>query len=127
MKTIKIAQCSFANPMFLGNYNGIGQNTARGHHSIKYGVFATSEGTIAVTWRILREDQKYLLLTWSETDNAPSDPTDDKKQRTGFGSVVLFRVAPSALDGTSVFTREDGQRIWELKAPLDRCLREDEE
>ncbi|MBA8876618.1 sensor histidine kinase [Phyllobacterium myrsinacearum] len=96
-------------------------------NSAKYGVFATSEGTIAVTWRVLQEDEKYLSLTWSETDNVPGDAVEDKKQRTGFGSIVLFRVAPSSLNGTSTFTREGGLRIWELKAPLDQCLREKEE
>jgi two-component sensor histidine kinase len=96
-------------------------------NSAKYGVFATSEGSIAVGWRIVQEDQKYLVLTWSETDNAPGDTTEEQKQRTGFGSVVLFRVAPSALNGTSVFSREGGRRVWELKAPLDGCLREEDE
>lgn len=96
-------------------------------NSAKYGVFARSEGTITVAWRVVKEEQPYLTLTWSETDFAPSDMAEDKKQRTGFGSVVLFRVAPSSLSGISSFTREGGLRIWELKAPLDRCLREDEE
>ncbi|WP_244642355.1 PAS domain S-box protein [Phyllobacterium sp. 628] len=96
-------------------------------NSAKYGVFATSKGMISVTWQVVKEDQPYLLLRWSETDDSPDEATEDKKQRTGFGSVVLLRVAPSSLSGKSTFSREGALRIWELKAPLDRCLREDDE
>ncbi|MGH6860820.1 MAG: PAS domain S-box protein [Phyllobacterium sp.] len=97
-------------------------------NSAKYGVFAFSQGKILVEWTIANDKGgEYLCLTWSETDHTQSEPQDEIKKRTGFGSVVLFRVTPSALNGASQFCLQDGNRVWTLKVPLDICTRDSED
>lgn len=92
-------------------------------NSAKYGVLAEGKGNISVEWDIARVNLiSELQLTWSETDF--SDVDDEQKQKPGFGSVVLLRISPQALDGTATFVRSNGRRTWQLRAPLARCLSE---
>ncbi|TIT83225.1 MAG: histidine kinase, partial [Mesorhizobium sp.] len=42
--------------------------------------------------------------------------------RKGFGTVVLQRVAPQALGGSSGLERSPGQMKWSLTAPLEAIV-----
>ncbi|MCX8282497.1 PAS domain S-box protein [Phyllobacterium sp. 0TCS1.6C] len=92
-------------------------------NSAKYGVLAGGKGNITVEWNIAKaEVTPELHLTWSETDFSLEE--NEQTRKPGFGSVVLLRISPQALDGVATFSRTDGRRIWHLRAPLDRCLSE---
>ena len=62
---------------------------------------------------------------WRETSGAAvvgtaQKPSTDKAagERKGFGTVVLQRVTPQSLGGSSSLERSPGSLIWMLDAPL---------
>jgi PAS domain S-box-containing protein len=88
-----------------------------GTNSAKHGVLSGAEGTIAVFWEIVTsEAQKRFKLTWREKDG-PKVQTIAKNG--GFGSVVLKRVAPQAVNGTGDLLFGSDGVTWTLEAPLD--------
>ena len=89
-------------------------------NSAKYGVLASSQGMITISWAIEGSvDEELLKLRWDETNNAP---TVKVEQKSGFGYVVLQRATPLALRGTAQITVNDERRMWELVAPLKECV-----
>lgn len=94
-----------------------------GTNSAKYGVLASSMGDISITWEIETiDDEENLKLRWEETNPAGAGAGQERK--AGFGYVVLQRATPQALSGTASLTVQEGQRVWELNAPLKQCLSE---
>jgi PAS domain S-box-containing protein len=89
-----------------------------GTNSSKYGAFA-HHGTVSVSWSISGEgEERIFRLEWEEAASSLVDiPPDDGKAR-GFGSVVLLRVAPQALDGSAQYDRSPGILRWTLAAPV---------
>ena len=85
-------------------------------NSAKYGVLSGSEGTIEINWstRMDEYDQRRFCLNWRETGGpAPSPPAGK-----GFGTIVIERVAPQAVDGTSQVVYEPTGVNWVLDAPM---------
>jgi PAS domain S-box-containing protein len=84
-------------------------------NSAKYGVLSGIGGRIAVDWRVFDSDGKQVVrLTWSEVDG----PEVKSVGSGGFGSVVLRRVAPQALNGTADLQYSKGGIVWTLEAPI---------
>ncbi|WP_027062245.1 PAS domain S-box protein [Mesorhizobium loti] len=84
-------------------------------NSAKYGVLSGDNGAISVRWDVSWSGtQRIFQLTWNETDG----PRVQAIGQGGFGTVVLKRVAPEAVGGTS--TLDCGQHgiVWSLEAPL---------
>lgn len=88
-----------------------------GTNSSKYGALSGDAGRIEVRWRLAGspETGQNMELTWEET--SPAKAVEEDGGRTGFGSVVLRRVAPQSLNGTAVLEREPGRLRWSLVAP----------
>lgn len=89
-------------------------------NSSKYGALATGIGAIEIAWQITDTPDGPLQFhfSWDETSGQPASGggTDG---RSGFGTVVLKRVAPQALNGTASLEHEAGHLRWSLTAPLD--------
>lgn len=84
-------------------------------NSAKYGVLSGQGGTITVQWSIDAEGgERRLRLAWSETGGPAVVPA----AKGGFGTVVLQRVAPAALDGAASVSYQPGGIVWSLEAPL---------
>lgn len=85
-------------------------------NSIRFG--ATVDQDVSVTWRVVSAgdgDDQMFELTWSE----PSlDLNDILEQQTGFGSLALLRIVPSALSAEATWAAESSQIVWNLSAPL---------
>jgi two-component sensor histidine kinase len=80
-----------------------------------HGALATPEGAVKVRWWVEGEgDDAQFRFRWEEAGGAP--PADP--QYSGFGYVVLDRVAPEAVRG--VVKRSHGATgfVYELQAPL---------
>jgi two-component sensor histidine kinase len=80
----------------------------------KFGALAVPGGSVNVRWSVSDEPKPTFRLRWEETGGAPRK----EPERSGFGMIVLDRVAPEAIRGTSrrVFTPTGF--VYELEAPL---------
>jgi PAS domain S-box-containing protein len=85
-------------------------------NSVKYGVLNGSEGSLEVTWSIRADERgdKRFSLNWCETGGSAISPPAGK----GFGTVVIERVAPQAVDGTSEVAFGPTGVNWVLEAPM---------
>lgn len=84
-------------------------------NSAKYGVLAGVSGQIVVAWGIETAETKLFRLTWSETVHSKIE----KVAHSGFGTVVLTRVAPQAMGGTGWIQHHPNGLVWTLEAPAD--------
>lgn len=88
-----------------------------GTNSTKYGVLSGTQGTIAVSWKVIEiQDRAFLRLIWNEQDGPG---VQNIATEAGFGSVVLKRVAPQALSGSGELLFGSNGLTWTLEAPLD--------
>ena len=84
-------------------------------NSAKYGVLSGTGGRIAVAWEVMESTVgKSVRLTWNETDGPKVQSLGDG----GFGTVVLKRVAPQAMNGTGELQYGANGIAWTLEAPL---------
>jgi PAS domain S-box-containing protein len=102
-----------------------------GTNSSKYGALAGEGGRVEITWKVESgpEAQRRFHLLWHETSGVTADGAARKTSertgfgdRKGFGTVVLQRVAPQALSGSSSLERAPGSVKWELDAPLEAIV-----
>ncbi|OEO29482.1 histidine kinase [Devosia insulae DS-56] len=93
-----------------------------GTNSAKYGVLSGAGGAITVSWSVSREPAAELTLTWDESFDEPLVP--EPRAGRGFGTVVLERVAPFALNGRASISRSPSRITWTLEAPASSVLME---
>lgn len=93
-----------------------------GTNSAKYGALADAVGRVFVTWQVLQRSgqEDEFQLAWEET-SVPKQTEADLSRR-GFGNVVLQRIAPQSVSGTSTLSREPGHVRWQLTAPVVKVL-----
>jgi PAS domain S-box-containing protein len=85
-------------------------------NSAKYGALSQPGGAISVEWTVDGSgEEKRFGLVWTETGGPELGPC----REAGFGSIVLQRLAPAAVNGTGTIEyRRDGV-TWRLEAPLE--------
>ncbi|RRH95015.1 PAS domain S-box protein [Mesorhizobium tamadayense] len=95
-----------------------------GTNSSKYGALAGEGGSIEITWTVEAgpEAQRLFHLVWRETSNAHAGGEANETARKGFGTVVLQRVAPQSLGGSSSLERSPSAVKWTLTAPLEAII-----
>jgi PAS domain S-box-containing protein len=88
-----------------------------GTNSAKYGAFG-HYGTVSVSWVLVGSgDEQMFRLEWKEASDSISAASAKGDKVRGFGSVVLMRVAPQALNGSAEYDRSSGLLRWTLTAP----------
>ncbi|MGX8008170.1 sensor histidine kinase [Mesorhizobium sp. ORM8.1] len=94
-----------------------------GTNSSKYGALAADGGRVEITWKVATgpEAQRRFHLLWHETSGAIGT-APRTTERKGFGTVVLQRVAPQSLSGSSSLERSPGVVKWTLDAPLEAIV-----
>ncbi|HEV2503269.1 MAG TPA: PAS domain S-box protein [Mesorhizobium sp.] len=101
-----------------------------GTNSAKYGALACPKGSIEVTWKVVTDatGASVLQLSWEERFAGEPAACHQSNPR-GFGSIVLLRATPQALDGSAEIDRGTGQVCWRLTAPVDSvtAVRDNEE
>jgi PAS domain S-box-containing protein len=92
-----------------------------GTNSSKYGALAAGGGRVEITWKVETgpDAQRRFHLLWHETSAGAAQKTTERK---GFGTVVLQRVAPQSLSGSSSLERSPDGMKWELDAPLEAIV-----
>lgn len=96
-----------------------------GTNSSKYGALASGGGHIEITWKVETgpEAQRRFHLVWHETSGTVAQQASERKvDRKGFGTVVLQRVAPQSLSGSSSLERLPEGVKWTLEAPLEAIV-----
>jgi len=104
---------------------GVGPNAAQylgmAFHELttnaaKYGALSAVAGRIDITWSIeAGPDGNAMVVSWQERGGPPV--TIPKS--SGFGSIVLLRLAPRALLGEADMSAEPDGLRWRLTAPYD--------
>jgi PAS domain S-box-containing protein len=94
-----------------------------GTNSAKYGVLAGVAGTVTVSWSVSRGPEPRLRVTWDEVFDEPL--AAEPQAARGFGTVVLERVTPVALNGRASTTRNASGIAWTLEAPVSSVLMEE--
>jgi PAS domain S-box-containing protein len=100
-----------------------------GTNSSKYGALAADGGHVEITWKVETgpDARRRFHLLWQETSGAAGTEQKLGKEkgvgeRKGFGTVVLQRVAPQSLSGSSSLERSPGSLKWALDAPLEAII-----
>ncbi|MGX5805018.1 sensor histidine kinase [Bradyrhizobium sp. Arg314] len=100
-----------------------------GTNSSKYGALGAEGGRVEITWKVEAgpDAQRRFRLLWHETSSAPAVGAQQSEgkgfgERKGFGTVVLQRVAPQSLSGSSSLERSPGSVKWALDAPLEAIV-----
>ena len=90
-------------------------------NALKHGAFSVETGTVEVTWSISQDQElpATFQLSWKERGG----PQPNSKSRNGFGTMVLERLMPAAVEGRSESIAEPSGLKWTLYAPLHRILR----
>ena len=89
-------------------------------NAVRHGALSMPAGRIWWTWNLSEGNTPLLRMFWREEHGPPVTlPT-----RQGFGTLVLTRIAPAAMDGTAQLSFDpDGVRYW-LEVPAAKALRE---
>lgn len=86
-------------------------------NSSRHGVLSGKPGRIAISWEIAEADRAVgFTICWDEKTFAGFPVSGEP--RTGFGSVILKRVAPQALNSAAEIIREKCRLIWTLRGQL---------
>jgi PAS domain S-box-containing protein len=87
-------------------------------NSVKHGVLSGKAGRIQVVWSLGLDTAggDEFTLSWDEHFDKPLPPSVETAK--GFGTVVLMRIAPTALDGSATMRRDPRHVAWTLKAPI---------
>lgn len=95
-----------------------------GTNSSKYGALSSEVGRIAINWQVTTNlaGKREFLLNWEETAIPRKVDRRNDNSRSGFGTVVLRRVAPQAVDGIATLERSPGHVRWSLTAPYESVI-----
>lgn len=95
-----------------------------GTNSSKYGALSSDVGRVSIGWQVTTNlaGRREFLLTWEETAIPYKDDKRKSASRTGFGTVVLKRVAPQALNGVALLDQSPGHVRWSLTAPFEAVI-----
>ncbi|PWK69933.1 PAS domain S-box protein [Aminobacter sp. AP02] len=86
-------------------------------NSAKHGALSSAKGTVHVEWTL---SDRFRLI-WKESNG----PAVEKASRSGFGKVVLERVAPAALNGVGHLSFQPEGVTWTLDAPIAAVMNTD--
>ncbi len=91
-------------------------------NAAKFGALSDSQGTVTISWKIVRDDQNAdrLQMRWEER----SGPAVTPPRHKGFGHMVMNRITGQALGGRAYVQFESTGVCWCLDVPVASVLRE---
>jgi two-component sensor histidine kinase len=96
------------------------QNLALALHELstnaaKYGALSTPSGTVRVEWGPVtgQQSEPMFQIAWTESGGPPAAPPT----RKGFGSIIIERLVPRAIEGVAEVSYEDRGMRWRLRFP----------
>lgn len=81
----------------------------------KHGALSTEGGSIKVSWSIQDDGQRTCRIRWQEQNGPPV-----KEPKTnGFGRLLIEKVIPGQLGGTTELAFKNEGLIWQLEYPMN--------
>jgi len=87
-------------------------------NAAKYGALSNSEGTVRIAWQITADTEPKFLMSWLE-DGGPKVVAPS---RTGFGQIVIGRMAEASVQGVAEIRYGEAGLSWNLSAALKDAL-----
>jgi two-component sensor histidine kinase len=87
-------------------------------NSTKYGALATPGARLEIRWELTLAGRVHIH--WIESGIALTEPTNQQ----GFGSLVIAKLVPQALQGTASIEFREGRLHWHLDIPDTFVLRD---
>ncbi len=82
-------------------------------NALKHGALSRPTGKVTINWEVVSAPEPRLRIIWMEEGGPPAK----QPERKGFGSVVLERATPAALNGTGRLEYLPEGLRWELEIP----------
>ncbi len=83
-------------------------------NAVKYGALKSEAGSVDVSWRVERNDERMLAFSWRERGVR----LKEHERHEGFGTQMIERSVPHMLGGTSKFTFHPDGAEWEITFAL---------
>jgi PAS domain S-box-containing protein len=89
-------------------------------NAVKHGALSDDEGRVSLVWRIDESGtEPNFEMTWRESGGPPVKAS----RVSGFGAVVLERLAAAGLNAASTLSFEAQGVVWRLVAPLKEVVK----
>ncbi len=87
-------------------------------NAAKYGALSNATGRVTICWKIASQGTPEFAISWTEEGGpAVIEPT-----RSGFGQMVIGRMAESAISGSAEIDYRESGFYWKLTGPLEYTL-----
>ena len=87
-------------------------------NAAKYGALSNSDGRVHIAWQVTGGPTAEFRMSWSEEGG----PLVEVPSNSGFGQMVIGRMAEAAVSGTAEIDYRESGLIWKLTAPADTAL-----
>jgi PAS domain S-box-containing protein len=87
-------------------------------NAAKYGALSNSEGRICIDWQISTGTKPKFSMSWLERGG----PKVSAPSRSGFGQIVIGRMAEAAVQGVAKLDYEETGLSWNLSTALENVL-----
>jgi PAS domain S-box-containing protein len=87
-------------------------------NAAKYGALSNALGRVRINWEIVARETPEFSISWTEEGGPPvTEPT-----RSGFGQMVIGRMAESAFGGSAEIDFRESGFFWKLSGPASITL-----
>ncbi len=87
-------------------------------NAVKYGSLSNQDGRVSISWRVTAGPHPVFSMSWLEEGGPPvAEPA-----RTGFGRLVIGRLAGAAVSGTAETLFLEKGLTWNLSAAAENAL-----
>lgn len=87
-------------------------------NAAKYGALSNGDGTVRISWLIEPTPKPSFSMSWEEEGG----PKVAMPTRTGFGSIVIGRMAGGAINGLAEITHRENGLSWKLTGPAESAF-----
>jgi PAS domain S-box-containing protein len=87
-------------------------------NAAKYGALSNNTGRVTIKWQVVSDDSPQFQITWSEEGGPPVQTPN----HSGFGQMVIGRMAEAAVSGTAEIQYLESGYFWKLTGPVAGTL-----
>jgi PAS domain S-box-containing protein len=87
-------------------------------NAVKYGALSNSNGRVRITWQVTTDTKPRFLMSWLEYGG----PKVSAPTRSGFGQIVIGRMAEAAVQGVTQINYDEIGVSWNLSTSLANVL-----
>jgi PAS domain S-box-containing protein len=87
-------------------------------NAAKYGALSNSTGRVTIKWQVVADAPPEFQMTWIEEGGPPVQAPN----HSGFGQMVIGRMAEAAVSGTAELQYLESGFVWKLTGPVANTL-----